>query len=278
MDGLRTFDCAPGIACGPDLPLVIIAGPCAVEPLDTCRRIAASMKAITEEIGLPYIFKASFDKANRTSLSAPRGPGMARGLEMLAAVGSEFSVPLLTDVHETGQVNAAAEVVDVLQIPAFLCRQTDLLVAAGASGRTVNIKKGQFMAPEDMGPAMAKVESTGNTKVMLTERGSTFGYHNLVVDMRGLVTMRELGAPVIFDGTHSVQLPGGRGNASGGRREFVRPLVRAAVAVGVQGIFLEVHPKPEEALSDAANSLSLDDARSILKEAVAIHERIRSFG
>jgi 2-dehydro-3-deoxyphosphooctonate aldolase (KDO 8-P synthase) len=251
---------------------VVIAGPCMAESLEVCRRVAEAAVAACARLGLPYVFKASFDKANRTSGTSCRGPGMDEGLRLLAAIREEFRVPVLTDIHEAAQATVAAAVVDVLQIPAFLCRQTDLLEAAGQTGKPVNIKKGQFMAPEDMGPAVLKVEQAGNRRVLLTERGTSFGYHNLVVDMRSLVIMADLGVPVVFDATHSVQLPGGQGGASGGQRQFVAPLVRAAAAVGVHGLFLEAHPDPARALSDGANSLSLAELPTVLASFKAIHE------
>jgi 2-dehydro-3-deoxyphosphooctonate aldolase (KDO 8-P synthase) len=272
----RSFELAHGIRVGGDAPPIVIAGPCVAESLEVCRRIAGTAAGVCRELGLPYIFKASFDKANRTSGTSFRGRGVDAGLAILAAVKAEFGIPVLTDIHESSQAAPVAAVVDVLQIPAFLCRQTDLLVAAGETGRPVNIKKGQFMAPEDMGPALRKVEETGNSRVLLTERGSTFGYHNLVVDMRSLVIMAELGAPVVFDGTHSVQLPGGQGGSSGGQRQFIAPLVRAAAAVGVAGLFLETHPEPAKALSDGANSLSLEELRAVLTSFKAIHEHARA--
>lgn len=272
MAPVRAFELAPGIRVGGGAPPVVIAGPCVVESLDVCRRIAGTVAELCAGLGFPYVFKASFDKANRTSGSSFRGEGMARGLELLAAIRSEFRIPVLTDIHESGQAATVARAVDILQIPAFLCRQTDLLTAAGETGRPVNIKKGQFMAPEDMGQAVRKVEQTGNHKVLLTERGTTFGYHNLVVDMRGLVIMAELGVPVVFDGTHSVQLPGGQGTCSGGQRQFVAPLVRAAAAVGIDGVFLETHPEPAKALSDGANSLALDELAGVLTSFKAVHE------
>lgn len=244
---------------------VVIAGPCVAESEEICLQIAAGAMQCCQDLGLKYIFKASFDKANRTSINSFRGQGFDKGLEILATVKKEFGCPVLTDVHEPWQCEQAASVVDVLQIPAFLCRQTDLLVAAGKTGLPVNIKKGQFMAPEDMGPVAEKVRSTGNTSIMLTERGASFGYHNLVVDYRSLVIMRNLGYPVIFDATHSVQLPGGQGTSSGGRREFVPPLAKAAAAVGIDGIFLETHPNPEKALSDGPNSVPLAQLKDLLK-------------
>jgi 2-dehydro-3-deoxyphosphooctonate aldolase (KDO 8-P synthase) len=220
--------------------------------------------------GVPLILKASFDKANRTSHASYRGPGLAEGLRVLGRVKGKLGVPILSDVHETGQVGPAAEVLDVLQIPALLCRQTDLLVAAGRTGKPVNVKKGQFLAPGDMRNVVEKIRSTGNEQILLTERGTSFGYHNLVVDMRSLPILRGLGVPVIFDGTHSVQLPGGAGTASSGQREFVAPLVRAAVAAGCDGLFLEVHPDPDRAPSDGPNMLPLDALPSLLREVTAI--------
>ena len=234
-------------------PLVLIAGPCVIESEDHVHRMA---RAIGDIVG-PFVFKASFDKANRTSLSGYRGPGLREGLRILAGV-KRAGYSILTDIHEPAQAAPAAEVADILQIPAFLCRQTDLLLEAGRTGRIVNIKKGQFVAPQDIARAAEKVASTGNSQVLLTERGSSFGYHNLVVDMRGLKIMRDLGWPVIFDATHSVQLPSGAGGASGGQPQFIEPLARAAVAVGIDGLFVEVHDAPERALSDGANALRLD--------------------
>lgn len=234
--------------------MMLIAGPCVIESEEHVHVLAS---AIRTRVGA-FTFKASFDKANRSSVASYRGPGLKEGLRILAGLRAEgYSV--LTDIHEPAQAGPAAEAVDILQIPAFLCRQTDLLVEAGRTGRTVNIKKGQFVAPQDMRWAADKVASTGNTKILLTERGTTFGYNNLVVDMRSLVILRELGYPVIFDATHSVQLPGAAGTASGGQPQFIEPLARAAVAAGVDGIFVEVHEAPERALSDGANSLRLDE-------------------
>jgi 2-dehydro-3-deoxyphosphooctonate aldolase (KDO 8-P synthase) len=256
-------------------PLAIIAGPCVIESLDLCREVAAHAKAVCAELGLPYIFKASFDKANRTSSGSFRGGGLDAGLEVLAAIKAEFDVPVLTDVHESWQVKPVAEVVDVLQIPAFLSRQTDLLVAAGESGRVVNVKKGQFLAPWDMKNVVEKVTATGNQNLLLTERGASFGYNTLVVDMRSLPILRSYGYPVVFDATHSVQQPGGQGTSSGGQREFIPPLLRAAVAVGVDALFMEVHPTPETALSDAATMLPLAELRSLLEMAVAIDRVVK---
>ena len=217
--------------------LVLLGGPCMAESREVCLEVADFLTGLCKKLDIGYVFKASYDKANRSAAGSVRGPGMEKGLEFRAEVKARYNVPVVTDVHETVEVVRAAEVADILQIPAFLCRQTDLLQAAGRTGKVVNIKKGQFMAPEDMKGAVDKVRAAGNDQVMLTERGSSFGYHNLVVDMRGLVTMRSLGVPVIFDATHSVQLPGGLGNASGGQREFVRPLARAAAAVGIDALF-----------------------------------------
>ncbi len=250
----------------------LLGGPCVAESKEICLEIATFLKALCTELNIQYIFKASYDKANRSSVKSFRGKGLADGLKILEAVKSELNLPIVTDIHETSEVAAVAEVADVLQIPAFLCRQTDLLVACGETGLPVNIKKGQFMAPEDMAGAVEKVKSTGNDKVMLTERGTTFGYRNLVVDMRSLQTMRDLGVPVVFDATHSVQLPGGLGNASGGQRQFIRPLARAAAAVGIDALFAEVHPNPEKALSDGPNSLSFKEARTVIREVKEIYE------
>ncbi len=256
---------------GPGNPLLVIAGPCVAESSAICQEIAGTALDVCRSLGLDYVFKASFDKANRTSINAFRGPGEAEGLAMLAEVREKFGVPVITDVHEPGQCQEAAKTVDMLQIPAFLCRQTDLLLAAAKTGKPVNVKKGQFLAPEDMGPVVRKLESAGNHRILLTDRGTTFGYHNLVVDMRGLAIMRSLGCPVVFDATHSVQLPGGQGTCSGGNREFVPPLARAACAVGIDAIFLEIHPQPEKALSDGANSLRLADLKDLLATLKEIH-------
>jgi len=234
--------------------LLLIAGPCVIESEEHCHKMANAIRQIAGE----FIFKASFDKANRTSVTSYRGPGLKEGLRILAGVRAATGLEVLTDIHTPDQAGPAAEAVDILQIPAFLCRQTDLLVEAGRTGKVVNIKKGQFMTPADMQYSVDKVRSTGNDKVMLTERGASFGYSNLVVDMRSLVIMRKIGVPVIFDATHSVQLPSAAGGVSGGQPEFIEPLARAAVAVGVDGIFVEVHDHPEQALSDGANALHLD--------------------
>lgn len=251
--------------------LTLLAGPCMAESQEICLEVASYLKKLCKKLDINYVFKASFDKANRSSGTSFRGPGFEAGLEMLSKVKNDFGIPVVTDVHEVSQVDQTAEVADILQIPAFLCRQTDLLVKAGKTGKVVNIKKGQFMAPEDMKGAVGKVKATGNNSVILTERGTTFGYHNLVVDMRSLVTMREF-APVVFDATHSVQLPGGLGNASGGQRQFVQPLARAATAIGIDALFLEVHPDPDKALSDGPNSLDFNSAATVISEVKELYE------
>jgi 2-dehydro-3-deoxyphosphooctonate aldolase (KDO 8-P synthase) len=258
-----------GRAGGPPKPLVLIAGPCVVESEEHVHRMA---RGIREAVG-EFVFKASFDKANRTSVDAYRGPGLREGLRILAGVKAE-GFPILTDIHEAAQAEPAAEVADILQIPAFLCRQTDLLLAAGRTGRIVNIKKGQYVAPHDIPRAAEKVASTGNRQVLLTERGSSFGYNNLVVDMRGLGVMRESGWPVVFDATHSVQLPGGAGTASAGQPQFIQPLARAAVAAGVDAVFVEVHDAPERALSDGPNSLRLELLAEFWRRLRALHEMV----
>jgi len=246
--------------------LAIIAGPCVIESADSSLRHAERLARISREVGLPLVFKSSFDKANRTSHSSFRGPGLERGLRVLERVRRETGLPVLTDIHEPPQAAAAAEVVDILQIPALLSRQTDLVSAAAATGRVVNLKKGQFLAPWDMKPVVAKVEATGNRRILLTERGFSFGYNNLVTDLRALVIMRGFGYPVVFDATHSVQLPGAGGERSGGQREFVAPLARAAVAVGIDAIFMEVHEDPDHALSDGPNSYPLDRVPGLLRD------------
>ncbi len=259
---MKPISIAPGITFG-DGSLTFICGPCVIESEEHVLRMA---RAIGAALGTPYVFKASFDKANRTTGAAYRGPGLKEGLRILAAVKQVTGLPVLTDIHSPDQAGPAAEVVDILQIPAFLCRQTDLLLEAGRTGRTVNIKKGQFVAPHDIHHAAEKVASTGNSRILLTERGTAFGYNNLVVDMRGLVIMRQSGYPVIFDATHSVQLPG-----AGGAPQFIAPLARAAIAVGVDGLFLEVHDNPPQALSDGANSLHLDQLASLAAQLGQLH-------
>lgn len=257
---------------GLDRPLFLIAGPCVIESEDLILDIAGRLKALTDELGIPFIFKSSFDKANRSSHQSFRGPGMEAGLEVLAKVKSTIGVPVLTDVHEDTDLAAVAEVVDVLQTPAFLCRQTNFIVNVCSQGRPVNIKKGQFLAPTDMVNVIDKARSTGNEQIMACERGVSFGYNNLVSDMRGLAIMRRTGAPVVFDATHSVQMPGGLGAASGGQREMVPVLARAAVAAGVSGVFMETHPNPAEALSDGPNSWPLHLMRPLLEQLKALDE------
>lgn len=258
-------------------PLAVIAGPCVIESLELCREVAGEAKRICGELGLPFVFKASFDKANRTSGSAFRGQGLAKGLEVLAAIKEEFGVPVLTDVHESEQCRPVAEVADILQIPAFLSRQTDLLLAAAETGRAMNIKKGQFLAPWDVKNIVEKVAASGNKQILLCERGVSFGYNTLVVDMRALPIMRSFGQPVVFDGTHAVQQPGGQGTASGGERQYIPHLVRAAVATGsVDALFLETHPEPAKALSDAATQLPLGDLRALLTQVRDIFNLVRS--
>jgi 2-dehydro-3-deoxyphosphooctonate aldolase (KDO 8-P synthase) len=251
--------------------LFLVGGPCVIESEAHARRMADALQRVTADLGVPYIFKASYDKANRTSVDSFRGPGLVEGTRILRTIAETTGLPVLTDVHEPAHCEIAAEGADVLQIPAFLCRQTDLLVAAGRTGRAVNVKKGQFVAPGDMKHAVGKVESTGNERISLTERGTTFGYGNLVVDMRGLGIMRKL-APVIFDGTHSVQMPSAANGVSGGQPEFIPLLARAAVAAGIDGVFLEVHDHPERAKSDGANSLRLEALRPLLETLLALHE------
>jgi 2-dehydro-3-deoxyphosphooctonate aldolase (KDO 8-P synthase) len=255
--------------------LVMIAGPCVIESAELTLGIARTLKDYAAELNLPLIFKASFDKANRTSLTSFRGPGLAKGLEILARVKEETGLPVISDVHQVADVYPAAQVLDVLQIPAFLCRQTDLLVAAAQTGQAVNIKKGQFMAPWDMGPVVDKVFATGNRRVLLTERGATFGYNNLVVDFRSLPIMRGLGCPVVLDVTHSVQLPGGQGSCSGGQREYIPGLARAGVAAGVDALFMEVHPEPDQARCDGPNSLPLSQVLPLWRQLKALHQVLR---
>jgi 2-dehydro-3-deoxyphosphooctonate aldolase (KDO 8-P synthase) len=264
------------VVFGGNRPFVLIAGPCAIEEEGLTLRIAAFLKDLCGELGIPLVFKASFDKANRTSGSAFRGPGMAEGLNILAKVKAQYGLPVVSDIHDQTQIAAAAKVLDIIQIPAFLSRQSDLLAAAGSTGKAINVKKGQFLAPWDMRNVAAKVQETGNQNVLLTERGATFGYNNLVVDMRSLVIMREVsGCPIIFDATHSVQLPGGAGTSSGGQRQYVGALSRAAVAIGIDGLFWEVHENPDAALCDGPNSLDLMNLRPMLEELVAIDRLVK---
>lgn len=254
--------------------LTLLAGPCAIESKDILFKTAEKLKEITSRLGINYIFKSSFDKANRSSLSSYRGLGVEKGIELLKNVKKEFDLPIVTDIHESNQAKMVAEVADIIQIPAFLCRQTDLLVAAAKTGKIVNIKKGQFLSPYQMKPLIKKVEDSGNDNILLTDRGVTFGYNNLVSDMRAIVIMQELGYPVIFDATHSVQLPGGMGDSSGGERKFVPVLANSAIAAGAKGLFFEVHPDPDNALCDGANMLALSDVEAVLKQCLDIFEII----
>ncbi len=247
-------------------PFAFIGGTCTIESRESALRHASAMREITDSLSIPFVYKSSFDKANRTSVTSPRGPGIDEGLAILAEVKREVGVPVVTDIHEIEQIAAVAEVVDLLQIPAFLCRQTDLLLAAAATGKPVNVKKGQFLAPWDVKPILDKITSTGNHQILVTERGTTFGYNNLVTDMRGLAFLADLGYPVVFDAGHSAQLPGGQGGSSGGQRQYIAPLARAAIAVGVDAIFLETHEDPDHAVSDGPNSYKLDDLPALLRE------------
>jgi len=262
------------IVVGSNQPLLLIGGPCALESEELARTVAGTMQEICDRLGISYVFKASFDKANRTSLESYRGPGLKEGLATLAAIREELQVPVISDVHDITQVDAAAEVLDILQIPAFLCRQTDLLTAAAKTGKVVNVKKGQFVSPGDMQNAVNKIRTIGGTKIMLVERGASFGYNNLVVDMRAFPIMRSFGCPVIFDATHSVQLPGGAGGSSAGQREFIGPLARGAVAAGIDGLFMEIHPNPNEALCDGPNSIPLDKVEELLTQLVRVRNAV----
>ena len=263
-----------GIAIGGGSPLVVIAGPCVIENEETTLHTAKKMKEICSALGLPFMFKSSYDKANRTSLSSYRGPGIEKGLRTLWTVRRTLEIPVVSDVHSVDDVKPASEVLDMLQIPAFLCRQTDIILAASATGKPVNIKKGQFLAPWDIKNIIEKFVSTGNRKLLITERGTSFGYNNLVVDFRGLPIMRSFGYPVLFDVTHSLQLPGGKGSSSGGQREFAEPLARAAVAVGVDGLFMEVHPDPDKALCDGPNMMPLSGLGEMLASLKELHEML----
>ena len=263
------------VTVGGGEPLVLIAGPCVIEGTERTLKIGRAIREITLRLGIPYIFKASFDKANRSSFSAFRGPGLTEGLKILADIKRELAVPVLSDIHETVQVAPAAAILDVLQIPAFLCRQTDLLHAAAVSGLPVNVKKGQFLSPIEMKNVVSKLEESGCRSILLTERGSSFGYNNLVVDMRSLAILRSLGYPVVFDATHSVQLPGGGGDRSAGQREFVPVLARAATAVGIDALFLEVHDEPAEALSDGPNMVPLSELEVLLTQVLSVDRSVR---
>lgn len=253
------------------MPLTIVAGPCVIEDWDTTHQIAAYLKDLTRKLGLSFIFKASFDKANRTSINSYRGPGLTDGLEVLARIKADLQIPVLSDIHDIHQVEAAARVLDVIQIPAFLCRQTDLILETARTGKAINIKKGQFLAPWDVANIVEKIKSISNPNILLTERGVSFGYNNLVVDFRSIQIMQNTGFPVIFDATHSVQLPGGAGTSSGGQRQFAPMLARAAVAAGAEGVFVEVHPDPDRALCDGPNSLPLDTLEALFTQLKSIH-------
>ena len=258
------------VTVGSGKPLTLIAGPCVIENRDLVFEVAEAVNAVCKKLGVQYIFKASFDKANRTSASTFRGPGVTAGLAVLQEVKDKLGLPVLTDIHESSHVAQVAEVVDVLQIPAFLCRQTDLLMAAAATGKAINVKKGQFLSPQEMSQVAQKLRAAGVENLLLTERGNSFGYNTLVVDFRSLPQLQSFGCPVIFDATHSVQQPGGQGGTSGGQREYVAPLARAAVAVGVDGLFMEIHPNPDKALSDGPNMLPLHRLEPLLKQLLAI--------
>jgi 2-dehydro-3-deoxyphosphooctonate aldolase (KDO 8-P synthase) len=265
-----------GFDVGPDRPFFLIAGPCVIESETLVMEVAGRMREITRELGIPYVFKASFDKANRSSKGSFRGPGLEQGLRILAEVRRQLGVPVLTDVHEDTPLAEVAAVVDVLQTPAFLCRQTNFIVGAASQGKPVNIKKGQFLSPWEMRNVVEKARSTGNGQILVCERGFSFGYNNLVADMRSLAVMRDTGCPVVFDATHSVQLPGGQGNASGGQREFVPVLARAAIGAGVAGVFMETHPDPARALSDGPNAWPLDRMRALLTVMKEIDAAVKS--
>jgi len=259
---------------GPGQPLLLLAGPCVLESGELAWDIAREMKEICSRLGISYVFKASFDKANRTSLNSFRGPGLENGLRQLGRIRDEVGVPVVSDIHESNQMEMAADILDLIQIPAFLCRQTDLLVAAAKSGKAINLKKGQFVSPWDMVHAVEKIRDAGCDQLLLTERGASYGYNNLVVDMRSLPVMRGIGCPVVFDATHSVQLPGGAGGSSGGQREFIAPLARAAMAAGIDGLFMEVHPEPDKALCDGPNSWPLDQVEPLLRQLLAIRAAV----
>ena len=260
---------------GGNSPLVLIAGPCVIESEKIVRQIAEKLKRVTEDLRVPFIFKASYDKANRSSIKSFRGPGLKKGLKILQKIKTDMNIPILSDVHKEEEVLPASEVLDILQIPAFLCRQTDLLTKAALTEKPINIKKGQFMAPWDMKNVVNKLEESGNKNILLTERGVTFGYNNLVVDMRSLVLMRDYGYPVVFDSTHSLQQPGGKGTMSGGQREMIPDLARGAVAVGCDALFMETHPDPDQALSDGPNMLKLDLLPVLLEQLVTLHQIVR---
>jgi len=261
---------------GGGAPFVLVAGPCVIENRELARQTAGRLKELAAGLGIPLVFKSSYDKANRTSIKSFRGPGLKLGLEILQGIKEEFGLPILSDVHRFEEIAAASRVLDIVQVPAFLCRQTDFIMEAAKSARVINIKKGQFLAPSDMANVIEKAKAAGNRNIIITERGTSFGYNNLVVDYRGFPVMRKMGFPVIFDATHSVQLPGGQGTASGGERGLVPFLARAAVAAGVDGVFMEVHPDPEKALCDGPNSLSLDSLGDLLKELKQIDDIVKA--
>lgn len=278
MQTTRKISITPRVSIGGEAEtFTLIAGPCAIEDEMTVMTAAEGLKRVCEELEIPLVFKGSFDKANRSSIFSPRGVGLEEGLRILEKVRTQFDLPVVTDVHETTQCPAVGQVVDLIQIPAFLARQTDLLVAAAKTGKAVNVKKGQFMAPDDMRNVAAKLTEAGNEKILLCERGTSFGYHTLVVDFTGLIEMRKIGFPIVFDATHSVQKPGGNGTSSGGNREYAAPLMNAALAVGVDAIFAEVHPDPSRAISDAENQIPLAEIREILLRAKEIDRVSRAF-
>lgn len=263
-----------GLTVGQNYPLVLVAGPCVLENFESAFEIAAFLKALTKELNIPFIFKASYDKANRTSMHSFRGPGLGDGLRILQRIKAELNVPILSDIHRIAEIESAAQILDIIQVPAFLCRQSDLIREISQTQKPVNIKKGQFLAPWDISNVVAKITATGNQQILITERGTMFGYNNLVVDFRSIMIMRETGYPIIFDATHSIQLPGGAGKSSGGQREYAPLLARAAVAAGVDGIFMEVHKDPDQALCDGPNSLKLDDLESLLSQLLEIRKAI----
>ncbi|HXZ38578.1 MAG TPA: 3-deoxy-8-phosphooctulonate synthase [Thermodesulfobacteriota bacterium] len=264
------------VTLGGRRPLALIAGPCVIESEGACLEVAAWLKELTRSLGIPLIFKSSYDKANRSSLRSYRGPGLDQGLKVLSRVKRELEIPVLSDVHRFEEVKEAAQVLDVLQVPAFLCRQTDFVMAIAQAGKVVNVKKGQFLAPWDLQNIVEKIESAGNQSILLTERGVSFGYNNLVADMRSLVILRQTGYPVIYDVTHSLQLPGGLGTSSGGQREYIPPLARAGVAAGIDGLFMEVHPNPSEALCDGPNSQPLKEVGPLLEQLVALDRIVKT--
>ena len=265
---------AGNISIGQELPLVLISGPCVIENYEMTFKIASFLKELTDQLHIPFIFKASYDKANRTSLHSFRGPGLTEGLKILRRIKSELDLVIISDVHRIAEIADAAQVLDIIQVPAFLCRQTDLIIEIAKTGKPLNIKKGQFLAPWDIINVVEKANSAGNRQILITERGTMFGYNNLVVDFRGIKIMQETGWPVIFDATHSIQLPGGAGKSSGGQREFASTLASAAIAAGASGVFMEVHPDPDNALSDGPNSLNLDDLYELLSRLKAIRKSL----